>query len=244
MRKPTHVFSRRMNLSFKRVLTVLNRDLANLLRDLDSTARDDITWKHSIRERDVDLAPLVVCILALEDRRYFRHPGAEPIRALFRSARRVFSGKRMGGVSTIEQQSVRISRSRYERTLSRKVTETLLALIVNLHRSKSKILQYYIHNSYFGYRLEGCEKAANSVFGTRAADLEGMEAAIIASALARPIPQAIVQGMKQLPPSDRSAEKFFEISKAAHPSYHSIICKRATYCHNLLTDKFRRRLIK
>lgn len=244
MKKPARAFSRSADYSVKRSLTVLNRDLSKVVSDLDDTLFDDIRWRHSIRERDANLAPFILAVLTLEDRRFFRHRGFEPLRSAFRSLRRFISGQRLGGISTIDQQVIRISRKRFERTLARKSSEILLARVLNLHRSKAKILQYYIHNAYYGYRLEGCEIAANVVFGVQAVALDGAGSAIIAAALARPIPRSIVIHMSQLPHSKRNPEEFFRIANIMHPKYAVHIQRRVDYCQSLLTDRFKSRLIR
>jgi membrane peptidoglycan carboxypeptidase len=244
VRKPDRSFFVRVDFSTKRWLIQLNRDLDTVKLAIRNNHLDDLFWKHSMLARDTDLVPVVLCVLALEDRRFFRHSGIEIVRSTLRSIKRTASGKRIGGISTIDQQVVRIARRRYERTIPRKMTEVTLAYILNLHVTKSAILQYYLHNSYFGYRLEGCEIAANTLFAKSAANLDFTEASIIAAALARPIPKAIVVAMNSLPPDERTAEILLSHAHVMHPGYALKLEARANFCQGLLTESFISRLIK
>jgi len=88
-------------------------------------------------------------LIAAEDHRNALHPGVDPIamtRAL--AARVLFS--RNEGASTIEQQFVRVVTNRYERSLSRKLKEQVLALSIARRRSKKQIAAAYLSIAYFG----------------------------------------------------------------------------------------------
>ncbi len=138
------------------------------------------------------LSNLQAAVLFLEDRAFLAHRGFE-FRAPLRIAKRFFLRKRPGAISTIDQQLVRIVTGRYERTLRRKVRETLLAFLVNFHRSKAQILYTYLHDSYFGYKLEGCEITSQFLFSKPATDLSIQEACFVAALLARPLPRRVFE---------------------------------------------------
>lgn len=198
---------------------------------------DDAIWQHSHSANQSDLSDFLIHVLLLEDRNYFRHSGVEPVRSVLRTIKRIALGQRVGGVSTIDQQVVRIVRGRYERTISRKTSEMVLAYVLNRHFSKALILHYYIHNAYFGYRLEGCEIASQRIFGAPASTLKGPEAAYLAAALARPFPKAVVEGMRHIPVRERTAERLLSEAESAHPLYAVKLKSRAHFAQALRRGK-------
>lgn len=123
-------------------------------------------------------------------------------------------GKRLGGISTIDQQVVRIVRSRYERTIQRKVGELTLATLLNAHLPKHRIFHYYIHFAYLGYRMEGVEVASRKLFSKRAANLSPNEACLVAALFARPVPKSVVLKVDSNLRS-YSPEELFEIAKVS-----------------------------
>jgi membrane peptidoglycan carboxypeptidase len=68
-----------------------------------------------------------------------------------------------------------------------------LAFFFNSQRSKSAIFYTYLHDSYFGYRLEGCEITARFLFDKPAILLTEDEASFLASLLALPLPKRVYE---------------------------------------------------
>lgn len=186
----------RQNFSLKRQLASLNRDLEKVVFAIDEKVYDRLYFGHSHRITSNFLSDVQKAVLMLEDRGFFVHRGFE-FRAPFRILKRVLTLKRPGAISTIDQQLVRIATGRYERTLRRKVREALLAFLLNAHRSKSQIFYAYLHDSYFGYRLEGCEIASEFIFSKPAQSLSTPEACFVASLLARPLPKGVFEAIEQ-----------------------------------------------
>ncbi|MBN2426876.1 MAG: penicillin-binding protein 1B [Deltaproteobacteria bacterium] len=88
-------------------------------------------------------------LIAVEDRRFYSHHGLDPrgiARAIFATA----SGKSVQGGSTLTQQLVKNFFLTPERTIRRKLTEMVMALLVELHYSKDEILETYINEVYLG----------------------------------------------------------------------------------------------
>ncbi|MGJ8623642.1 MAG: biosynthetic peptidoglycan transglycosylase [Yoonia sp.] len=182
----------RQDWSLKRSLVRLNRDLEKVVRRIDQKEYDQIWFRHSHRQHLTELSNVQKAILFLEDRRFFVHRGFE-FRAFARILKRLVMAKQAGAISTLDQQLVRIYTDRYERTLRRKLRETLLAFLLNSHRSKARILNAYIHDSYLGYRLEGCEIASMFLFSKPAILLTESESCFIAALLARPLPKLVFE---------------------------------------------------
>ena len=89
-------------------------------------------------------------LLAVEDHRFYDHAGISLIgiaRAAFSNLR---SGRVVAGGSTITQQLVKNYYLTPERTILRKGTEVLMAMLLELHYSKDQILESYINEVYLG----------------------------------------------------------------------------------------------
>ncbi len=93
---------------------------------------------------------LVQALLAIEDRRYFQHHGVDPkgiARALWAN---LVAGRTVQGGSTLTQQLVKNFLLTSERSLSRKVNEALMALIVDARYDKDEILEAYANEIFLG----------------------------------------------------------------------------------------------
>lgn len=180
----------------KNFLIRLNQDLELIVERIDRKVYDSALYCHSHNLHLTNLSNIQLAVLFLEDRRFFFHRGFE-VRAPFRIVKRLVQGKRAGAISTIDQQLVRIATGRYERKIGRKIRETILAYLLNFHKSKSEIFYAYIHDSYFGYQIEGCETAARFLFSKNAMDLSPNESCFIAALLARPLPRAVFEKIEK-----------------------------------------------
>jgi penicillin-binding protein 1B len=133
---------------------------------------------------------VVAAILAAEDARFATHPGIDPI-GLLRAAWVNFrdGGVRQGG-STITQQLAKNLFLSPQRTVRRKLTETLLALILEVRMTKQEILEAYLNNVYLGQSesigIYGVGQAASAFFAKDVRDLSVAEAATIAGVIHAP----------------------------------------------------------
>ena len=133
------------------------------------------------------LTTLEVMTLTLEDRRFLRHAGID-LRSVARELVRMIRGERHGGASTIEMQFARTCTGYRERTLVRKLYETILSAIIARRHAKLSVLRAYLRCAYFGSGLYGAEAASQKVFQITADDLDIEQAAVIAAMLACPRP--------------------------------------------------------
>ena len=241
MRKPRNSFAIRGDFSIKRHLLRFNRDLDAVVDAIRGVQLDDVWWDHSHSSSDEVMSNMVVMILLLEDRRFFKHFGFE-FRIVLRIARQLLTGKRLGGISTIDQQVVRIALKKYDRTFSRKSSEIILAVLLQLRCTKAEILHYYMHNAYLGYRTEGCEMAALQLFQTWSAGLGAKEASLVAAMFARPMPRAARYEIDRLPVRPRSYDEIIYKLKECMPQYSKLIERRARYAQNLASGSARSRL--
>ncbi|MBN9889316.1 biosynthetic peptidoglycan transglycosylase [Salipiger abyssi] len=163
------------------------------IKDAVSFNRDyGFYFDHSLPFDLEVTSKLETAILYMEDRRFYCHKGFE-MRAIIRALHRLIRRGKISGISTIDQQVVRISTRRFERSFARKAREIILACILNLHISKRSIFDYYVHNAYLGYRMQGCEVASRKIFGLRACDLDEKQASFIASLFPLPFPKDVYQ---------------------------------------------------
>ncbi|MCF7917981.1 transglycosylase domain-containing protein [Candidatus Gracilibacteria bacterium] len=122
--------------------------------------------------------------IAIEDDGFYHHFGFDIGGVAKAALNYVFGlGARRGG-STITQQLVKntfLSDQAYERSISRKFNEILLAMKVEWVYSKDKILELYLNNIPYGNNAHGIEAAAKTFFGKSARDLTLSESVILAS---------------------------------------------------------------
>lgn len=136
-----------------------------------------------------DYSPnLVAAVLAAEDKRFFYHPGIDPL-AMLRAARLNMQSWRIrSGGSTITMQLARLNRGLTPgpRTMGRKLREIWWALLIERHHDKESILAEYLNRAPCGNLTEGFPAAARLYLGKSVADLSPAEAAFLACLPASP----------------------------------------------------------
>lgn len=133
------------------------------------------------------LAPAAAdAVVAIEDHRFFDHPGIDPIGMARAALVNLRSGRLAEGGSTITQQLVKNLFLNSDRTFARKAEEMVLALWMELRLSKRDILELYLNRVYFGGGAYGIEAAAQRYFGKSARALTLGESAVIAGLLKAP----------------------------------------------------------
>jgi penicillin-binding protein 1A len=134
-----------------------------------------------------DVPPyLPAAVLAIEDRRFYEHWGVDLLgiaRAVYVN---VVAGKVRQGGSSITQQVAKNLFLTNQRSLRRKIQETLLALWLEYRFSKDEILETYLNRAYFGAGAYGVDAAARRYFGKPAAEVTMWEAAVLAGLVKAP----------------------------------------------------------
>jgi len=134
---------------------------------------------------------LVQAVLAIEDRRFYDHPGVDVIRAAGALVTNLRGDRPyLVGGSTLTQQLVKNLVLTPEKTLRRKVQEQFMALILERRLSKDQILELYLNEIYLGQRgsfaVHGVAEAARLYFGKDVANLSLAESATIAGLIQSP----------------------------------------------------------
>ena len=128
-------------------------------------------------------------LIAAEDRRFYSHHGIDP-RGIFRALVKTASGDGIQGGSTLTQQLVKNFFLTPKRTLRRKFTEMIMALLLEAHYSKQEILETYINEVYLGQdgnrAIHGFGLAAVFFFGKPLAQLDDAESALLVGMLKGP----------------------------------------------------------
>ncbi|HEX5646344.1 MAG TPA: PBP1A family penicillin-binding protein, partial [Nitrospira sp.] len=119
-------------------------------------------------------------VIAVEDVRFFEHPGLDYIGILRAAWTNLRRGGKVEGASTITQQLARSLFLSSERTFDRKVRELVVAYKMELVSSKEQILETYLNQIYFGQGAYGVASAAQSYFGKDLSGLTVAEAAFLA----------------------------------------------------------------
>ncbi len=125
-------------------------------------------------------------MLSVEDRRYYNHPGIDPIGLARSFWVRFQEGRFTQGGSTITQQLARTVFLNNSRTWVRKLNEAVLALALEWKFSKDQILELYLNKVYFGGGAYGIDSASRKFFGHPATEISLPEAAIIAGLVKAP----------------------------------------------------------
>jgi penicillin-binding protein 1C len=145
---------------------------------LGASIASDGQWRFGVADSVPDrFAAAITCF---EDRRFYWHPGVDPLalaRAAILNLRR---GRVVGGGSTLTMQVVRLSRKGRPRTLVEKAIEATLALRLTLSLPKSQVLGLYAAYAPFGGNAVGLDAAAWRYFGRDARQLSWAETATLA----------------------------------------------------------------
>jgi penicillin-binding protein 1C len=148
--------------------TLFNTPTSYILEDkdgvlLNATIAADGQWRFPYNEK----VPLkfIECITTFEDKRFFIHPGIDPIafgRAVIKNTKG--KGNTQGG-STISMQVIRLAQQN-NRNIWNKIKESILAVRLECRYSKKSILALYASNAPFGGNVVGLDAAAWRYYGT------------------------------------------------------------------------------
>src|SRR6478672_6246062 len=146
------------------------------------------------KRRDVPLASIpphmVNAVLAIEDRRFYEHPGIDPIAITGVAFGTLLGRREMRGASTLTQQLVKNTFLTQERTLKRKMTEWFMSVVLERRLSKQQILELYLNDVWLGQRgsfaIHGVAEAARLFFGKDISNVSLTEAATIAGVIQSP----------------------------------------------------------
>jgi len=133
---------------------------------------------------------MVNMLLLIEDQLFFQHWGVD-----FKEIVRVFYGylfedKDIRGASTITQQLIKNTLLSSDKTLSRKIDEALMAMLMELNYDKNYILERYMNTVYLAQQgsmaIHGFASASQFYFDKKVEDLDLREMATLVALLKGP----------------------------------------------------------
>ncbi|QKI81562.1 transglycosylase domain-containing protein [Kroppenstedtia eburnea] len=135
-----------------------------LMKDSKFPSRPEVTNTVCVSINDMP-ENLWKAFIAIEDHRFMSHPGIDPYsvaRALWVDLK---AGKMVQGGSTITMQLARNLYLSEEKTVNRKIKESIIAANLEILYTKREILEMYLNTIYLGSGSYGVENAANLYFG-------------------------------------------------------------------------------
>ncbi len=122
----------------------------------------------------------IKAVLAVEDKRFYSHPGIDPIaigRALINDIK---AGAYVEGGSTITQQLAKNQYFTQEKKMVRKISEMFMAFKIESELSKDKILELYVNSIFFGNGYYCVGDASEAYFGKEPYQMDFDECTILA----------------------------------------------------------------
>lgn len=145
---------------------------------LNATIAADGQWRFphnkNVPQKFID------CITTFEDKRFFKHPGVDPVAITRAVVKNIKNKGVVQGGSTITMQVIRLSKKNDKRSIWNKLKESILAVRLELSYSKKNILALYASNAPFGSNIVGLDAAAWRYYGRSADKLSWGEMAALA----------------------------------------------------------------
>jgi penicillin-binding protein 1B len=147
------------------------------------------------KRRDVPLSVIpqrmIQAVLAIEDHRFYDHPGIDPIGTMGAVWSNIFDDKPyLAGGSTLTQQIVKNTFLTPEKSLRRKMLEWFMSVILEQRLTKDQILELYLNDVALGQRgsfaIHGVAEAARLFFAKDITNVSLSEAATIAGVIQSP----------------------------------------------------------
>ena len=147
-----------LNIEDKRERIVIYDNDSNVM--YESSYNKEITW-YELDEYPNELIDLLVYI---EDQRFYKHIGFDPIRIIKAFYNNVLSRRIVEGGSTITQQMSKNLFLSNNQTFTRKFIELFYSVQMELQYSKEEILENYLNTLYLGHGIYGFHKASEFYF--------------------------------------------------------------------------------
>ncbi len=127
-----------------------------------------------------DIPPRVIeALVAIEDTSFFEHKGVN-LEAIFRAALIDLKEMKLAqGASTLTQQLIKNTLLSRAKKFRRKINEMIIAMKLENHLSKEKILEIYLNQVYFGHGYYGIKTAAKGYFHKDLKELNLKEIAML-----------------------------------------------------------------
>lgn len=141
----------------------------------------ETNFKKNMEWTSIEDIPIFVqkAFVSVEDKRFYHHPGVDPIRLVKALGNNLLSGGIVEGGSTITQQYAKNLFLTNEQTIARKIQEFFYAARLEMQYSKEEILEGYLNTAYFGHGIYGIKAAGQYFFDKDLKDLDIAETAML-----------------------------------------------------------------
>ncbi|MCL1140041.1 penicillin-binding protein 1B [Shewanella pneumatophori] len=133
---------------------------------------------------------LVEALILVEDRSFYEHHGVNPFAILRAAMVNISAGRTVQGGSTLTQQLAKNFFLSSERSLTRKIREALMAIIIDFRYEKNEILEAYLNEVYMGQDkargVHGMGLASQFYFGRPIAELTVAQQAFLVAVIKGP----------------------------------------------------------
>ncbi len=156
---------------------------SSVIYDKDGQVLADlgVEKRELAKTKDIPLA-LVDAVTSIEDHRFFKHRGVDPIRIISSVIHNTQNDSMQGG-STLTQQLIKLSfysTKSEDATIQRKAQEAWMAVNLERQNTKEEIITYYINKTYLGNGYYGMLTASKNYFGKALTDLDLSQVALLA----------------------------------------------------------------
>jgi penicillin-binding protein 1C len=145
----------------------------------------DERWRFPVKLSELP-PELPRALVASEDRRFYHHPGVDPLSVVRAAWSNLRAGEVVSGASTIPMQIARMA-DPGPRTLVSKIRESFRAVQLERRYSKDELLEIYLNLTPYGGNLEGIGTAAWFYFGKAPDQLSLGEIALLTALPRSPV---------------------------------------------------------
>ena len=161
----------------------LDTTVSSIIYDANGEKITDIGAENREKINATQVPQLLAdAVVSVEDKRFYKHIGVDPIRIIGSFVSNVRSGGLQGG-STLTQQLIKLSffsTKSSDQTLKRKAQEAVMAIKLERMKSKQEILTYYINKVYMSNGIYGMQTAAKAFYGKPLDQLSLPQTALLA----------------------------------------------------------------
>lgn len=194
----------------------------SVVYDKDKKTISTLKGEKDVYYLPFEQIPVDVCsaIVSIEDKKFYQHSGID-YKAILRAAKAMIeNGEVTQGGSTITQQLARNIFLTQDKTWQRKVEEMFIATELEKKYSKTKILEYYLNNIYFGGGYYGIQAASIGYFNIGADDLDLSQIAFLCAIPNNPsLYDPLTHMENTLGRRDRILENMFEDGKISQSAF-------------------------
>ena len=208
--------------------------------DEDGNEVDSIVTNEYREVIDYDNIPerLKQAFVAVEDERFYQHPGLDPQSIIGSAVENFRAGGIVRGGSTITQQLARNTYLDNDQTYERKIREIYLALEIEENLSKDEILGAYLNRVFMGQNSYGVQAAAKTYFDKDVSELNLAQCAALAGIVQSPSDNSLYKAIKVSEVTDQEILGEFTIEGERYAAvYNSAPYEREVYVLDKMLEK-------